>query len=107
MKHSEESTPSRIAGFVAITLFIGTFIYLSVVLSVNKRMEEELQESKLELEMLLSEKLSGQKRIVHLTRDLSELEKECKARMHELDSLLEILAGESKAVNFNSLLIFL
>lgn len=74
MSKSTRDTRPNILGGISLLLFIGTLIYLTIVMGVNDRMEDDLKNEKLQSERLLSERLLEQKKRAALQTDFNTLE---------------------------------
>ena len=75
MSNSTRDARPNILGGISLLLFIGTLIYLTIVMGVNDRTDDELKNEKLLSERLLSEKLLEQKKKAALQTDFNMLEK--------------------------------
>jgi hypothetical protein len=81
-------------------MFIGTLVYLTIMLGINERMERDLKDERLHSERLLSEKLLEQKKRAALQTDFSELEKKHAITDHQLINT-EALLHQQKRENRN------
>lgn len=72
-------------GGIALILFIASLVYLSIVMGINDRMEQDLRQEKLLSERLLSEKLLEQKKRSALQTDFDNLETRYATISVELD----------------------
>lgn len=68
------SAKNNIAAAVAVVLFIGSIIFLSVEMGRNNHLEGELKNERLSSETMLSEKLSLEKGIAKIKSELKSLE---------------------------------
>lgn len=96
MEKSRSVTRSDIAAFVAVVLFIGMFVYLTVVLGKNDRLMDKLSEKRLETELLLSEKLVEQKKAARLTAKLASHKRQSTIEKEKHEHVLKTLS-ETKA----------
>lgn len=96
---SAEGTNSKRSGIIttiALLLFIGSVVYLSIEIGRNSRLENDLKVEKLTSEKLLSEKLSLEKDNVKLKSELKSLEENNKDLMKEIKDLTNKLASTEK-----------
>jgi hypothetical protein len=77
---------------IALLLFIGSVVYLTVEMGRNSRLEDELKTEKLTSEILLSEKLFMEKEIMKLKEELKSIQ----TQNSELDNQLKGLAKSQK-----------
>ena len=99
MDNSEKETMPNIGTIVAILLFVGMFIYLTIEMGMNVRMENDLTKEKLKSELLLSEKLSGQKENIQLMEDINEMHEKNKVANGNLKTNLDQLAQNEVELN--------
>jgi hypothetical protein len=92
MTKSNNEVKHNIGALVAVCLFIGTFVYMTIVMSVNDRIENDLKETRLVSERLLSEKLLQEKRNAELQRKYTSLESEFKRTSNILQNTLTALS---------------
>jgi hypothetical protein len=85
MNTPAESKSFNITGLVAIVVFLGTVIYLSMVMGVNDRIERDLKKQKLKSELLLSERLAEEKKNAELNSLYADLEERYSASVLNLD----------------------
>ena len=89
MKNPGNQARVNITGLVASVLFIGVFIYLTIVMGMRSRIEEELRKEKLQSELLLSEKLHQEKKSKNLHEELSGVERKLSVTNCNLDSMVK------------------
>lgn len=92
MEKPRNVTRSDIAAFVVLVLFIGMFVYLTIVLGMNDRLADNLNEERLEAELLLSEKLQEQKRAARLTEELSSHKRQERIEKEKGTQILKLLS---------------
>lgn len=92
MENSKADTKPNITAIIAMLLFIGILIYLTIVLGRNERVKDDLREEKLQSELLLSEKLLEQKKNVQLLADNKERERITKKLNEELQAVRALVS---------------
>jgi hypothetical protein len=92
MNKPEETKKFNVTALVATVVFLGTVIYLSMVMGINDRMEHDLKKQKLKSELLLSERLAEEKKNSELSYSYKELEEKYNATILNLDKTLSLVS---------------
>jgi len=92
MDPSGNEAKLNIGAILTLLLIGGAFIYISITIALNDRMANDLAKEKLKSELLLSEKLSEQKKNVHLAKQIKRMDAKYKLASINLKSALEKLS---------------
>lgn len=93
MESIQSNIKNNIPGFVAVVLFLGTSVYLTVEMTRNAGLKDDLKNEKVVSESMLSEKLLAEKATVKVTAELAS----SRQKEHDLQQALDAETTKSKS----------